>query len=91
LLSFGIFYATLVIEQIARKGLEGLKMTIYIAKLETTNFAFAGYGANSKEALTALKTAFEAHIKKHNATLTWAEVRNDSYLDSVRLGEGTVR
>jgi hypothetical protein len=66
-------------------------MTIYIAKLETANYEFAGYGANSKEALTALKNAFTTHIKKTGGSLTWAEVRNDSYLDSVRLGEATVR
>ena len=66
-------------------------MTIYIAKLETANYEFAGYGATSKEALTALKQIFTTHIEMTHGSLTWAEVRDDSYLDSVRLGEGVVR
>ena len=66
-------------------------MKIHIAHLETSNYEFTGYGHNAVEAEAALKRAFVQHIENHRGSLAWQDVKSDVWLETVELGNATIR
>jgi hypothetical protein len=66
-------------------------MQIYIARLETRNWEFAGYGNTPDEARDLLRKKFLKTMSDRFATLTWSEASADLWIEEVTIGTATVR
>lgn len=66
-------------------------MVIAIAHLETTNFDFAGYGKDAEEAEKVLRQEFTRHMANRYGSLTWDDVAEDVWVETVRVGTAVVR
>lgn len=65
-------------------------MVIYVARLDTENFEFRGYGHSRHNARQALKDAWATHQERTGAWLTWAELKSSVYVEAVKLGSFTI-
>ena len=66
-------------------------MTITIAKFETKNFEFYGYGEDSTEAIFELSLAFKRHMQNTGGTMTWDEIRESVTIQEIVPGTNEVR
>ncbi len=66
-------------------------MNIYKASFDTENFEFTAYSDTRNGAVEILKSTFTNHIKKTGGWYTWADVKEDVYIEEIPLNTGYVR
>lgn len=66
-------------------------MEIFKASVDTRNFEFTAYSDTWLGAVEILETTFKNHIKGSGGTMTWAEIKDDVFVESIILNTGRVR